>query len=50
MPALALTDNQNLMMTRFKAAMAKMQVLGQDKSLLTDCSDVSHQILSICIG
>lgn len=33
-------DNQNLMMTNFKAAMAKMQVLGQNKALLTDCSDV----------
>lgn len=31
-------DNQQAMMTRFKAAMSKMQVLGQHG--LTDCSDV----------
>ncbi|PPR08300.1 hypothetical protein CVT24_002446 [Panaeolus cyanescens] len=33
-------NNQQLMQTRFKSAMAKMQVLGQDTSKLIDCSDV----------
>jgi len=35
-----LVNNQNLMMTQFGAAMAKLQVLGQDTKKLIDCSDV----------
>ena len=34
-------DDQNRMMSQFKAAMAKLQLLGQDTSKLIDCSDVS---------
>ncbi|KAJ7154963.1 versatile peroxidase VPS1 [Mycena crocata] len=33
-------DNQNLMATKFRAAMAKMAILGQNRYLLTDCSEV----------
>ncbi|KAF5312917.1 hypothetical protein D9619_003812 [Psilocybe cf. subviscida] len=33
-------NNQQRMTSQFKAAMAKMQVLGQNAHLLTDCSDV----------
>jgi hypothetical protein len=33
-------DNQQRMTSQFKAAMAKLQVLGQNTHLLTDCSDV----------
>jgi hypothetical protein len=33
-------NNQKLMAAAFKAAMFKMQLLGQDPSKLTDCSDV----------
>jgi manganese peroxidase len=33
-------NNQNKMITEFAAAMAKLQVLGQDTSKLIDCSDV----------
>jgi hypothetical protein len=29
------------MVTKFKAAMAKLQILGQNSLSLTDCSDVS---------
>ncbi|KAJ3509862.1 hypothetical protein NLJ89_g4993 [Agrocybe chaxingu] len=36
----AMINNQKYMMAEFKAAMARMQVLGQDVSTLTDCSDV----------
>ncbi|KAI0717892.1 hypothetical protein C8T65DRAFT_827935 [Cerioporus squamosus] len=35
--------DQDLMVQRFTAAMAKMAVLGQDVSSLTDCSDVIPQ-------
>ncbi|PPQ85500.1 hypothetical protein CVT25_006580 [Psilocybe cyanescens] len=34
------TDNQQRMVTEFKAAMAKLQVLGQNRAKLIDCSDV----------
>ncbi|KAJ6532871.1 versatile peroxidase VPS1 [Mycena vulgaris] len=34
------TNNQKLMATKFRAAMAKMAILGQDRNLLTDCSEV----------
>lgn len=34
------TDNQAQMMSSFKAAMAKLAVLGQDVSQMVDCSDV----------
>ncbi|KAJ6532873.1 heme peroxidase [Mycena vulgaris] len=34
------TNDQNLMATKFRAAMAKMAILGQDRNLLTDCSEV----------
>ena len=37
-------DDQNRMMSQFKAAMAKLQVLGQDTSKLIDCSDVRWPI------
>ncbi|KAH9476617.1 Versatile peroxidase VPL1 [Psilocybe cubensis] len=33
-------DNQDFMMSQFKDAMAKLQVLGQDTRKLVDCSDV----------
>uniref|UniRef100_A0A8H7XNU8 Peroxidase n=1 Tax=Psilocybe cubensis TaxID=181762 RepID=A0A8H7XNU8_PSICU len=33
-------NNQQFMMSQFKAAMAKLQVLGQDTRKLIDCSDV----------
>jgi len=33
-------DNQNRMMSEFKDAMAKLQVLGQDTRKLTDCTEV----------
>ncbi|KAJ7666360.1 manganese peroxidase isozyme precursor [Mycena rosella] len=33
-------NNQNLMAANFRAAMAKMAILGQDRNLLTDCSEV----------
>ncbi|EDR01358.1 manganese peroxidase [Laccaria bicolor S238N-H82] len=36
----SMINNQARMMTQFKAAMAKLQVLGQDTSKLIDCSDV----------
>ena len=36
-----LIDKQEKMMTEFKAAMANMQVLGQPKEALADCSEVS---------
>uniref|UniRef100_A0A8H7XSS6 Peroxidase n=1 Tax=Psilocybe cubensis TaxID=181762 RepID=A0A8H7XSS6_PSICU len=36
----AMVNNQERMVTEFKAAMAKLQVLGQDRSKLIDCSDV----------
>ncbi|KAF9476395.1 manganese peroxidase 1 [Pholiota conissans] len=36
-------NNQNRMVTQFKAAMAKLQVLGQNKAKLIDCSDVIPQ-------
>ena len=36
----AMVNNQQFMMSEFKAAMAKMQVLGQDTKKLVDCSDV----------
>jgi manganese peroxidase len=36
-----IVDKQEKMMTEFKAAMAKMQVLGQPKEYLADCSEVS---------
>lgn len=36
----AMVNNQQGMMAQFKAAMAKMQVLGQDVSKMIDCSDV----------
>ncbi|KAF8155406.1 manganese peroxidase 1 [Crassisporium funariophilum] len=36
----AMINNQNFMTSQFKAAMAKLQVLGQDTSKLIDCSDV----------
>ncbi|PPQ76264.1 hypothetical protein CVT24_010389 [Panaeolus cyanescens] len=36
----AMINNQEFMTSSFKAAMAKLQVLGQDKSKLIDCSDV----------
>ncbi|PPR03102.1 hypothetical protein CVT24_012382 [Panaeolus cyanescens] len=36
----AMVDNQALMVAEFQAVMAKLQVLGQDKSKLIDCSDV----------
>ncbi|KAJ6556241.1 manganese peroxidase isozyme precursor [Mycena capillaripes] len=32
--------NHNTMTTKFRAAMAKMATLGQNRNLLTDCSDV----------
>jgi hypothetical protein len=35
-----LIDNQQSMASQFGAAMLKMQLLGQDQSKLTDCSDV----------
>ena len=34
------TDNQAQMVASFKAAMAKLAVLGQDVSQMVDCSDV----------
>ena len=34
------TDNQAQMVSSFKAAMAKLAVLGQDVSQMVDCSDV----------
>jgi hypothetical protein len=34
-------DSQTSMVTQFKAAMAKLQILGQNILSLTDCSDVS---------
>jgi len=36
----AMVNNQNRMMTEFGAAMAKLQVLGQNTNALIDCSDV----------
>ncbi|KAJ7817415.1 manganese peroxidase 1 [Mycena leptocephala] len=33
-------NNQNLMATKFRAAMSKMAILGQSRFLLTDCSEV----------
>nr|BAU36967.1 manganese peroxidase [Pholiota nameko] len=36
----AMVNDQNRMVTEFKAAMAKLQVLGQDTRRLIDCSDV----------
>nr|ADW41627.1 manganese peroxidase 1 [Agrocybe praecox] len=36
----AMVNNQELMIAEFRAAMSKLQVLGQDKSRLIDCSDV----------
>ncbi|KAJ6571094.1 manganese peroxidase isozyme precursor [Mycena capillaripes] len=33
-------DNQDLMTTKFRAAMSKMAILGQSRDLLTDCSEV----------
>ena len=36
----AATDNQAQMVASFKAAMAKLAVLGQDVSQMVDCSDV----------
>ncbi|KAF9050603.1 heme peroxidase [Panaeolus papilionaceus] len=35
-----MVNNQELMQTRFRDAMAKLQVLGQDTRKLIDCSDV----------
>ena len=35
-----LSDNQAKVASAFKAAMAKMAVLGQDTSKMIDCSDV----------
>jgi manganese peroxidase len=35
-----MVNNQYKMMTEFAAAMAKLQVLGQDTYKLTDCSEV----------
>ncbi|KAF9473692.1 manganese peroxidase [Pholiota conissans] len=37
---LAVHDNQERMTTQFKAAMAKLQTLGQNTASLVDCSDV----------
>lgn len=34
------TDNQSKLQTEFKAAMAKLAVVGQDTSKMVDCSDV----------
>ncbi|KDR82559.1 hypothetical protein GALMADRAFT_134156 [Galerina marginata CBS 339.88] len=36
----AMINNQKFMMSEFKAAMAKLQVLGQNTKKLIDCSDV----------
>ncbi|KAF8968532.1 manganese peroxidase 1 [Flammula alnicola] len=36
----SMVNDQTRMMSQFKAAMSKMQLLGQDKSKLVDCSDV----------
>ncbi|KAF4611824.1 hypothetical protein D9613_004027 [Agrocybe pediades] len=36
----AMINNQQFMMSEFKNAMAKLQVLGQDTNKLIDCSDV----------
>ncbi|PPQ75942.1 hypothetical protein CVT24_002493 [Panaeolus cyanescens] len=36
----AMVNNQERMVEQFQAVMAKLQVLGQDKSKLIDCSDV----------
>uniref|UniRef100_A0A8H8CF79 Peroxidase n=1 Tax=Psilocybe cubensis TaxID=181762 RepID=A0A8H8CF79_PSICU len=36
----AMINNQQLMMAEFKAAMAKLQVLGQNTAKLIDCSDI----------
>ena len=35
-----MVNDQQRMMTQFKAAMAKLQVLGQNTRALVDCSDV----------
>ncbi|KAF8995235.1 MnP-atypical-a, class II peroxidase [Cyathus striatus] len=39
----AMINNQQLMVTSFAAAMAKLQVLGQDVNKMVDCSDVIQQ-------
>ncbi|KDR71224.1 hypothetical protein GALMADRAFT_271169 [Galerina marginata CBS 339.88] len=36
----AMVNDQNRMVTEFKAAMAKLQVLGQNTAKLVDCSDI----------
>ena len=38
-----MVDNQQLMMSNFKSAMAKMAVIGHDPRNLIDCSDVIPQ-------
>lgn len=38
-----MVNDQQLMMSNFKSAMAKLAVTGQDVSALIDCSDVIPQ-------
>ena len=38
-----MVNNQQLMMSNFKSAMAKLAVVGQDVNSLVDCSDVIPQ-------
>ncbi|KAF8175546.1 manganese peroxidase 1 [Pholiota molesta] len=40
----AMVDDQTRMQTQFKAAMSKLQVLGQNTRKLIDCSDVCNEL------